>query len=173
MKFKVHKNKNYTIMSNYHLQEKDMCLKSKGLLSVILSLPDDWDFSVKGLASLCKEGEQTINTILKELKEFGYLEVKKLLPNETSSGRIEYEYIVYEVPQKQEKQDHKKQGVVLQGVEKQGVVFCGQQNTNKLNTNKQSTKNKSPINPPRRKKDFSTFDTDEFFDAALRRSYEK
>ena len=155
-------------MPNYHFKEKSMSLKSKGLLSLILSLPEKWDYSVKGLSSLCKEGEEAINSSLKELKEFGYLEVIKLLPNETSSGRIEYEYRIYEFPRKQ---DPEYQGVVLQGVEKQGVVFPGQLNTKKLNTKKSKTKDKSPS--PLNNKNSSTFDTDEFFEAALKRSYKK
>ena len=103
-------------MSNYHLKEKDMSLKSKGLLSLMLSLPPDWDYSINGLISICKENETSIKSSLDELKKFGYLEVIKLMPNETETGRIEYVYNIYEIP---------KQGVEKQGVEKQGVDFLG------------------------------------------------
>ena len=96
---KVEKNKNYTVMSNYHLKEQDMSLKAKGLLSVILSLPEDWNYSIAGLVAICKENETSIKSTLEELKQFGYLKVIKKMPNETSSGRIEYEYIIYEKKQ--------------------------------------------------------------------------
>ena len=88
--FKVNKTKNYTVMSNRHLKEKGITLKAKGLLSIMLSLPENGDYSIDGLVSLCKENETSINSALKELKEFGYLRVDKLMPNETKTGRIEY-----------------------------------------------------------------------------------
>ena len=53
--FRVEKNKNYTTMSNYHLRDRNLTLKTKGLLSIMLSLPEDWDYSIKGLVSICKE----------------------------------------------------------------------------------------------------------------------
>ena len=77
---RIYKNKNYTVMSNHHLREKKMSLKAKGLLSVMLSLPEDWDYSINGLVSICKESELAVKNALKELKEFGYLEVVKLMP---------------------------------------------------------------------------------------------
>ena len=94
---RVIKDKNYSIMCNEHLRELGMSLRAKGLMSVMLSLPDDWDFSVKGLEGvLGKEKEQAIQDTLNELKKFGYLTVRKLMPNETESGRIEYEYLLQE-----------------------------------------------------------------------------
>lgn len=136
--FRVKKTSDYTVMSNIHLKEKEMSLKAKGLMSVILSLPENWDYSVSGLVAICKEEESAINSTLKELKEFGYLRVDKLLPNETKSGRIEYIYNIFETPQKQEP---KKQGVENQGVEFQGVENQVQYNTNKLSTKLLSTYN--------------------------------
>lgn len=175
MIFRMPKSKNYTVMSNYHFQDKELTLKAKGLLSLILSLPENWDYSLDGLCALCKESYGTIKNTIDELKEFGYIEVVKLLPNQTKSGRIEYEYMVYEEP----KTRAKKQGVVFQALEKQVLDFCPQSNINKLNTNKQSTKNNTPISSPkgakpkrtRQRDNQGTFDTDDFFDAALRRSY--
>lgn len=135
-KIKVHKTKNYVVMSNTHLRNKEMSLKAKGLLSQMLSLPDEWQYSIKGLASINKESEETIKVILDELKKFNYLIISKKLPNETKTGRIEYVYDVFEEPYTQ-KQEGKKQGVVLQGVEKQGVVFSAQLNKdNKISNNK-------------------------------------
>ena len=75
---RVEKNRNFTTMSNYHLRDKDLSLKAKGLLSQILSLPDDWDYSVRGLASICLEGKDCIVTTLKELEIKGYLVRKQL-----------------------------------------------------------------------------------------------
>jgi len=70
--FKVEKNKNFTIMSNYHLQDKRLSLKAKGLLSYMFSLPEDWDYSLNGLVAICKEQERAIKSTLSELKEKGY-----------------------------------------------------------------------------------------------------
>lgn len=138
---RVNKNENYTTMSNYHLQEKDMSLKAKGLLSLMLSLPSDWDYSISGLVSICKENETAINSTLKELKAFGYLKVTKLMPNETKTGRFEYVYDIYETS----KQDKGKQEVENLYVESQGLENQGQQNTNNKFTNVQITNNKEKI----------------------------
>lgn len=95
---RVNKTKDYTVMSNSHLRNRQMSLKAKGLLSVMLSLPDNWEYSIKGLVAICKEQENAIVTALNELKELGYLKVEKLSPNQTKSGRIEYVYHIYESP---------------------------------------------------------------------------
>ena len=137
---RVHKTSNYTIMSNYHFKEKEMSLKAKGLLSLMLSLPDDWDYSIEGLVSICKENETAIVSTLKELKQFGYLVIRKLLPNETTSGRIEYEYDIYETPN-QQKQESKKQDLENLGVENLGLENQGQEITNNKITNKLNTNN--------------------------------
>ena len=100
--FRINKTKDYTVMSNYHLREKGMSLKAKGLLSIMLSLPESWDYSINGLVSICKENENAINSTLKELKSFGYLRINKLMPNQTNSGRIEYEYNIFEFPQQKQ-----------------------------------------------------------------------
>lgn len=114
---------NYTVVDNFYLRDKNISLKAKGLLSVILSLPDDWDYSVSGLAAVCSEKETSIKSALNELKNHGYLVVIKKMPGETKSGRIEYEYHFFEQPQKQEdkKQDVEKQGIEILPLEKQEV----------------------------------------------------
>lgn len=94
--FRVNKNKDYVVMSKYHLKEKNMSLKAKGLLSEMLSLPDNWDYSVLGLSNICIESPSTINSILKELEEFGYLERKQL--RDTKGIFTGYEYNIYEKP---------------------------------------------------------------------------
>lgn len=97
---RVNKNANYTVMSNYHLRSMNLSLKAIGLLSKVLSLPEEWDYSISGLTSICKEKETAIKAALDELKHWGYLKVTKLMPNETTSGRIEYVYDFYEYSEK-------------------------------------------------------------------------
>lgn len=145
--YRVHKTKDYTVMSNVHLKDKRISLKAKGLISVMLSLSDEWQYSIQGLAGISKENETAIKTALDELKEFGYITVTKKMPNETQSGRIEYEYDIFETP-REEKQGAEKQGVEIQGVEIQGVENQGQLNTKELNTKELNTKNKSNIYTP-------------------------
>ena len=96
--FKVEKIKNYTIMSNHHLQNKNLSLKAKGLLSFMLSLPDNWDYSLAGLVKNSKESKTSIRNTLKELKQNNYLCVEKLYPDQTDSKKIEYVYTIYEEP---------------------------------------------------------------------------
>lgn len=130
---RINKTKDYTILSNYHLKDKNLSLKAKGLLSVMLSLPENWNYTVEGLIAINKDNETSINSTLKELKQCGYLIVKKLMPNETKTGRIEYIYDIYETP----KQEGKKQDLEFLGVEFLGVENQGQLNTNnKLLNNK-------------------------------------
>lgn len=71
--FRVEKTKDFTIMSNHHLRNTELSLKAKGLLSLMLSLPEDWDYTTKGLAHICKDGVDSITTALKELERHGYL----------------------------------------------------------------------------------------------------
>lgn len=128
-------------MSNYHFKEKEMSLKAKGLLSEMLSLPDNWDYSIAGLVAINKENETSIKSTLEELKKFGYVKVKKLLPNETKTGRIEYVYDIYEKKQEGEKQGVENLGVEFLGVEKLEVENQGQYNiNNKIINNKNINK---------------------------------
>lgn len=101
--FRVEKNRNYTVMSNVHLKDKGISLKAKGLLSVILSLPEDWNYTTRGLAAICKEGVDSIGTALRELECAGYLTRHRL---RDKSGRIsDTEYVVYENPHKKPESD--------------------------------------------------------------------
>ena len=153
--FRVNKTSDYTVISNYHLREKGMSLKAKGLLTLMLSLPEAWDYSVSGLASICAENETAIKTGLKELKKFGYLRISKIFPSkERGNKKIEYIYEIFEKPlgedkrqkeQEIEKQLLEKQKVENQGVENlplesQAVENQGQLSTKELNTNKLNTK---------------------------------
>ena len=67
--FRVEKVKDYTTISNYHLRDKNLSLKAKGLLTLILALPEDWNFTIRGLSAICKEGAESIGTALKELEK--------------------------------------------------------------------------------------------------------
>lgn len=93
--FRVEKNQGFVVMSNHHLRNKEMSLKSKGLLSLILSLPPNWNYSLAGLCAICKESQTAMRSALKELEKNNYL-IRKRQKN--ALGHFEYEYIVYEVP---------------------------------------------------------------------------
>ncbi len=93
--FRVEKNKNYTVMSNYHLRDKNLSLKTKGLLSLMLSLPEDWDYSEAGLVIITGEGKASIQKCLHELEANNYLTRSQSRVN----GRLsKMEYVIYEVP---------------------------------------------------------------------------
>lgn len=95
--FRINKTANYTVMSNHHFKEKKMSLKAKGLLSLMLSLPDDWDYSISGLATLSKDGKDSIMSALAELEKFGYLTRKRLTNEKGQFAGVEYN--IFEVPQ--------------------------------------------------------------------------
>ena len=93
---RIQKSKNYSIISNEILRRKDLSLKAKGLMSLILSLPDSWDLTVNGLVAIVKESKNTVYTILKELNKFGYVERKRIVDN---TGKVvKWELIIYENP---------------------------------------------------------------------------
>ena len=180
---RVQKNKNFTVMSNTHLFDKNLSLKAAGLLSKILALPDNWNYSIKGLCAICKESETAVKSALNELRDNRYVIVERIDPSSETGGRIQYEYFVYEQPQGEEnkKIDVKeayraKQGAEKQSTEKQGVENLGVEclpienlgdilntnisNTNKLNTkglntDKENTDNISPTELNTNKFDYS------------------
>ena len=94
---RVNKGANYTVMSNYHLRDKNLSLKAKGLLSLMLSLPDSWDYTVKGLITLSKDGRDSVMNTLTELENNFYLSRIQVVDN---CGKfLGYDYEVYELPQ--------------------------------------------------------------------------
>lgn len=97
-KVRVHKTSNFTVMSNHHFKEKRMSLKAKGLLSLMLSLPDDWNYNIPGLVTLSKDGKDGVMSALGELEEFGYLTRERLTNDKGQYTGIEYN--IYEEPQK-------------------------------------------------------------------------
>lgn len=131
--FRVNSNKNYTVMNNTPLRDKGLSLRAKGLLSVMLSLHEDWDYSINGLAAISKEGVKAIRSVLNELEEGGYL-IRTRIQND--KGQFDYIYDIYETPQPQTLKPH-----ILEGHTVEGHAVNGTQlNTNKLSTNKSSTK---------------------------------
>lgn len=118
--FKVNKTKDYTVMSNYHLRDKNLSLKAKGLLSIMLSLPEEWDYSISGLASLGKEKKDAIITALNELEEYKYLDREN---KRNEKGQFETIYNIYEMPNMENRYGKSETGNQLQ------------YNTNILNTN--------------------------------------
>lgn len=94
---RVNKTKNYTVLSNFHFKEKKMSLKAKGLLSLMLSLPDSWNYTIAGLCSLSKDGKDSVMSGLAELEKFGYL-----IRTQTTNEKGQFsgiEYNIYEQPQ--------------------------------------------------------------------------
>ena len=87
--FRVEKNSNYTTMCNYHLRDQGLSLKGKGLLSMLLSLPDTWNYSVRGLSSITPDGVDGVLTALKELERLGYLERKGTSSVRATVGWVE------------------------------------------------------------------------------------
>ena len=95
--FRVEKTRDYTVMANHHLRNTELSLKAKGLLSLMLSLPEDWDYTTKGLSCICRDGVDSINTTIKELESNGYV-LRRRLRNE--KGQLTTtEYTIFEKPQ--------------------------------------------------------------------------
>jgi len=94
--FRVNKIKNFTVMANHHLRNTKLSLRAKGLLSLMLRLPDSWDYSLAGFSKISKEGTSAISSALKELEQEGYLMRQRM---RNSKGHlIGTEYIIYEKP---------------------------------------------------------------------------
>lgn len=140
------KNENYTTMCNTHLRDKNLSLKAKGLLSMMLSLPDKWHYSVKGLEGICKESKNTINSVLNELEDNNYLVRRRRYCN----GKIsEWEYIIFENNENHDEEllhlkneDIEIQDIEIQDIENRDVYKITKElNTNRLNTNEYKEKN--------------------------------
>ena len=139
---RVNKTSNYTVLSNYHFKERGMSLKAKGLLSLMLSLPDDWNYSVSGLVRLSKDGKDSVMSALAELEAFGYLTRNKLTNSKGQFSGVEYN--IFEQPQL-ENPIADKQNAEKENADKRNAEEPPQLNTNKLNTN--SIKNTNELNP--------------------------
>jgi len=94
--FRIEKTKDYTVMANHHLRNRALSLKAKGLLSLMLSLPDDWDYTTKGLSRICKDGVDSISATVRELETAGYVKRRRL---RNAQGQLaEVEYTILEQP---------------------------------------------------------------------------
>ena len=140
------KNENYTTMCNIHLRDKNLSLKAKGLLSMMLSLPDKWHYSVKGLEGICKESKNTINSVLNELEDNNYLVRRRRYCN----GKIsEWEYIIFENNENHDEEllhlkneDIENEDIEIQDIENRDVYKITKElSTNRLNTNEYKEKN--------------------------------
>lgn len=94
--FRVERTRDYTVMSNHHLRDKSLSLKAKGLLSLMLSLPEDWDYTLSGLARICQEGKDAIRGAIVELERAGYVQ-RRQTTDETGKFSVN-EYIIREQP---------------------------------------------------------------------------
>lgn len=145
--FRVEKTRDFTVMSNHHLRNTKLSLKAKGLMSLILSLPEDWDYTLKGLTYICKDGEDSVAKALKELEKEGYLTRQRLrLPN----GRlVSVEYTIHEQPKNPDiernppKRENPEQAFPKQDLpeqEKQAQLNIYKLNTEKSNKDKSTDK---------------------------------
>ena len=147
---RVHKNANFTIMSNHHFKEKKMSLKAKGLLSLMLSLPEDWNYSISGLVTLSKDGKDSVMSALGELETFGYLERTRLVNSKGQFSGIEYN--IYEEPQtKNPVEDNPILDNPILG-------YTNAENPPQLNTNKLNTNNNKIIKESNTKGDIDIFE---------------
>ena len=94
--FRVEKNKGYTVMSNHHLRNKELTLKAKGLLSQMLSLPENWDYTLAGLSHINKESIDAIRTAVLELEKAGYIE--RVQGRDEKGKMTAITYTIYEQP---------------------------------------------------------------------------
>ncbi len=135
--FRVHKSNNFTVMSNTHFKEKKMTLKAKGLLSLMLSLPDNWNYSVSGLVTLSKDGKDSVMSALAELETFGYLERIRTTNDKGQFSGIEYN--IFEFPQTEIPITE------LQNTETPTLEEQYTENPRQLNTNKLNNKNNKKL----------------------------
>ncbi len=141
---RVEKTKDYTVMSNHHLRDKNLSLKAKGLMSLMLSLPDEWDYSIEGLVKISKENKTAIQSALKELEGARYLQRTCV---HLENGQFDYEYNLSEKPQTGKPQTGKPQP------ENPCTVNRPQLNTNIINTDRENKDelNTNYINEPPKK----------------------
>ena len=145
--FRIEKTRDYTVMANFHLRDTELSLKAKGLLSLMLSLPEDWDYTTKGLARICRDGVDSICSTVRELEEHGYI-IRERVRNEIGQLTT-VEYTILEQPAKGEpgtagsgQEKPKRENPVLG---KPGQENPAQLNTNKSNTDLSSTEGSNPI----------------------------
>ena len=140
--FRIEKTRDHTVMSNYHLRDMSLSLKAKGLLSLMPSLPENWNYTMKGLARICKDGIDSISGGIRELEAHGYLIRARVRSANGQLGSIEY--TILKQPRPPEPEKPKRENPVLDNPEQAYPVLeePEQGNPAQLNTNK-SSKEKS------------------------------
>ena len=159
--FRIERTRDYTVMSNHHLKNPELSLKAKGLLSMMLSFPDGWNYSERGLASICKEGVDAIHSAIKELESTGYMERHQL---RGKGGRIvDTEYVIYEKPHTSdmdspdtENPDMDSPDAAAPEPENPGELNNKKPNTKKSNTQVFNTQSFTPPAPSRGDEDGTT-----------------
>ena len=155
--FRIEKTRDYTVMSNHHLRNTNLSLKAKGLLSLMLSLPENWDYTTKGLAHICKDGVDSICAGVRELEEQGYVIRERVRNPNGQLGAIEYTILEQPRPPepKQEKPERENPVQANPGLDSPVLEEPEQGNPAQLNTNQpktdlSSTEISNPIqsNPP-------------------------
>ncbi len=142
-KFKVDlEQENFTVMTNYHLRDKNLSYKAKGLLSFMFSLPDDWDYSLKGLVAISKESKDAIRSILNELKHHHYLKIE---PSRNENGTFDYDYHIFKKPFVERKKTDISPNTDFPYTVEPDMDEPSTENPPQINTNKQNTNNKIDI----------------------------
>lgn len=147
--YRVEKTQNYSVMSNYHFKDKRLSWKAKGMLSTFLSLPDNWDYKVHGLAEMSTDGEASVKAGLKELEKYGYLNRN---PIREKGKIIDWEYIIYEKPKTVDFTEILPVGDFLL-VEKPPVENPTQLNTKELNNSANELAPNTPLEEDTNKKE--------------------
>lgn len=150
--FRIDKTRDYTVMSNHHLRNTELSLKAKGLLSLMLSLPNNWDYTTKGLARICKDGVDSICAAVRELEEHGYVIRERVRGANGQLGSIEYTILEQPVEPSPERENPVQVKPILENpvLGKPEQENPAQSNKDKSNTDLSITEQSNPIrsNPP-------------------------
>ena len=150
--FRIEKTRDYTVMSNHHLRNTELSLKAKGLLSLMLSLPDNWDYTTKGLARICKDGVDSICAAVRELEEHGYVIRERVRGANGQLGSIEYTILEQPAEPSPERENPVQVKPILENpvLGKPEQENPAQSNKYKSNTDLSITEQSNPIrsNPP-------------------------
>lgn len=150
--FRIEKTRDYTVMSNHHLRNTELSLKAKGLLSLMLSLPDNWDYTTKGLARICKDGVDSICAAVRELEEHGYVIRERVRGANGQLGSIEYTILEQPAEPSPERENPVQVKPILENpvLGKPEQENPAQLNKDKSNTDLSITEQSNPIrsNPP-------------------------
>ena len=146
--FRIEKTRDYTVMSNHHLRDKSLSLKAKGLLSLMLSLPEEWDYTTKGLARICKDGVDSICAGVRELEEHGYVIRQRVRNPNGQLGAIEYTILEQPRPPEPKPQKPERENPVLDNPEQASPVLEEPEQENPAQSIKYGRIKSCPINPP-------------------------